>query len=127
MARVEAPGDGPPVRRRSLSAEQIRDPLGTLATAYGVPPDLSDVAAAISKRLPADLVPGGWEASFPPVAGIVFVVLRDGRNLGRIYRGSPLAKTARMTIKPSLNFYVGSDAADGFVETVCAEIRSALG
>jgi hypothetical protein len=32
-----------------------------------------------------------------------------------------------MTIKPSLNFYVGSDAADGFVETVCAEIRSALG
>jgi hypothetical protein len=127
MAILGNPGAGRPKRRPSLSPQQIRDPLGTLAAAYGVSPDLSEVAAVVSQRLPADLVPGGSEALGVTVTAIVAAIVLDGRNLGRIYRGSPLVKPAQRAIKPSLDFYVGAGAAEQFLEMVCQEIRTSLG
>ncbi|HEY5252965.1 MAG TPA: hypothetical protein VIJ09_14965 [Acidimicrobiales bacterium] len=127
MGSVEFPGDAPRMRRRSLSAEQIRDPLGTLATAYGVERDLSHVAAAIVERLPDDDGNIGRGAQFTAVAGIVFFAAGDGRNLGRIYRGSPVAKPLRKALMGSVAFVVRPVPPEQFVEMVFREIRSALG
>jgi hypothetical protein len=114
------------VRRKSLSTAQISDPLGTLAAAYGVEREFDHVVAAIAGRLPADVGGLGFDAQFGVVAGLVFMVLRDGGDLGRIYRGSPLAKPNGPMLMKSLAFRFGSEAADLVVDAACREIRSAL-
>jgi hypothetical protein len=97
-----------------------------LAAAYGVEREFDAVVAAITQRLPADVGGLGSDAQFSVVAGFVFVFLRDGRNLGRIYRGSPLAPPLRASVLRSLAFRFGSDTAEQVVEAVGQEIRSTL-
>ena len=73
MGSDQVPGDAPRVRRKSLSTEQIRDPLGTLATAYGVEREFDHVVAAVAGRLPADVGGLSDEAQFGAVAGLVLL------------------------------------------------------
>ena len=121
------PEDPERMRRKSLSAEQIRDPLGTLAVAYGVQRDFSQVVAAIIERLPIEVSSLEWQASFRAVSQLVFVVIRDGRNLGRIYRGSPVAQESRKSLTKMVALNDPPLTAEPFLEMVCSDIRSALG
>jgi hypothetical protein len=84
VGSVEIPGDAPRAGRKSLSSAQIRDPLGTLAAAYGVERDLSHIALAITERLPVELddlhlEAISFEARFTVVFGIVASLVLDGR------------------------------------------------
>lgn len=119
--------------RPSLSPDQIRDPIGTLANAYGVERDMQAVTRAIALRafpqaepkgyFPDDFtIPNEWGA----VSQMVAVFAQDGRNLGRVFRSSPLPRPYRQTARRMVSCYVGDEDADGFIEIVATEIRSSL-
>ncbi len=89
--------------RPSLSSEQVRDPIGTLALAYGVERDLNPVGIAIAQRLYPDDRYFVWDRDHPllakaewrPVFHILPLLARDGRYLARVFRGSQLPKPER--------------------------------
>ena len=126
MGGGEIPGDAPGAAA-SAQPRTDQDPLGTLATVYGVERDLSHIALAITERLPAEcgdihLDDIRFEARFVAVFGIVAALVLDGSEPGPGLPGQPLAKFERTSMTASVSFHVGADAAEDFIEIVCREI-----
>ena len=119
--------------RPSLSIEQIRDPLGTLAIAYGVNRGLNPVGAAIAQRLYPDNRYVVWDKDHPiqvkaewrAVFQIVALVTRDGRYLARVLRGSQLPKPTRKFLTRMVAASP-SEEPEALIEQIFAEIRAAL-
>jgi hypothetical protein len=128
--RVPAPG------RPSLSSEQVRDPVGTLALAYGVTRDRNPVWVAVAQKLYPDDRYVVWDKDHPlalqiraewrAVEEIVLLLTQDGRYLARVLRRSPLPKPQRNWVH-RVAAACGSDIPpEELIEQVFAEIRSAL-
>lgn len=117
----------PAPRRLSLTADQIGDPVGTLATAYRVGRTFDAVVGAITRSL----VPNRDRQDFAidpvwgAVAQIVGVLAFDGRILGRVYRG-PVAKRMQERTVALVAAWDLTIPSDAFVELVFNDIRSAL-
>jgi hypothetical protein len=85
----------PEARRPSLTADQVRHPLDTLATAYGVASEFDAVVLAIAWSLFSDR--GSSDLSISPermaVTQVVAPLILDGRTLARVFRDSVASRT----------------------------------
>jgi hypothetical protein len=120
--------------RPSLSSEQVRDPIGTLARAYGVERGLNPVGVAIAQRIYPDDRYVVWDRDHPlhvkaewrAVFQILALLAQDGRLLARVFRSSQLPKPQRKWL-PRMVAACGSEIEpEALIERVFAEIRSAL-
>jgi hypothetical protein len=120
--------------RPSLSSEQVRDPMGTLALAYGVERGLNPVGIAIAQRLYPDDRRVVWDRDHPlqikaewqAVFQIVALLAQDGRYLARVFRGSQLPKVQRKGLTKMVAAWRWEFEPEALIEQVFAEIRSAL-
>jgi hypothetical protein len=120
--------------RPSLSSKQVRDPLGTLALAYGVKRDLNPVGVAIAQRLYPDDRYVVWDRDHPlqvkaewrSVFHILAQVTRDGRYLARVFRSSQLPKAQRKGLTKMVAACGSEIEPEILIEQVFAEIRPAL-
>jgi hypothetical protein len=120
--------------RPSLSREQVRDPIGTLALAYGVKRDRSAVEIAIAQRLYPDDRYVVWDRDHPVQfkaewKAVFYIVTRlawDGRNLARVFRGSQLPKPEHQGLTKVVAACGSEIEPEILIEQVFAEIRSAL-
>jgi hypothetical protein len=137
LAQLGNPGHAGGVNaelRPSLSIEQVRDPLGTLALAYGVKRDRNPVRVAIAQRLYPDDRYVVWDRDHPlqvkaewrAVSHILAQLTRDGRYLARVFRGSQLPKAQRQGLTKMVAACGSEIESEILIEQVFAEIRSAL-
>ena len=127
-------GQVPTERRPSLSRQQVRDPLGTLALAYGVERDQNAVWFAIAQRLYPDDRYVVWDKG-PPVEVkaewralllILAILEEDGRYLARVVRGSQLPKGLRKHVNQLAAGCAPYTQPEMFIDQIFAEIRSAV-
>jgi hypothetical protein len=124
----------PTERRPSLSSEQVRDPLGTLALAYGVERHQNAVWVAIAQRLYPDDRYVVWDKEHPlevkaewRALGLILAILEeDGRFLARVVRGSQLPKPLPKHFKQLAAGCAPDTQPEVFIEQIFSEIRSAV-
>jgi hypothetical protein len=117
----------PEARRPSLTADQVRHPLDTLAAAYGVASEFGAVVLAIARRLFPDR--GSSDLSVSPertaVAQVVAPLILDGRTLARVYRDSVASRT-RAQMVTMVGACGTTMPPEEFVSLVFKNIGSAL-
>jgi hypothetical protein len=117
----------PSASRPSLSSRQVRDPLGTLAEAYGVQRDFYEVVHAIRDRcFPDWQANGGPDREGSAVGQVVGVLIQDGRFLARVYRGSPLPKHQQKFVTRATDIWRRDLPSGEVAERVYSDIRSSL-
>jgi hypothetical protein len=113
--------------RPSLSSRQVRDPLGTLAEAYGVQRDFYQVGHAIRDKCFPDWPPhGGVDREGSAVGQVVGLLIQDGRLLARLYRDSPLRKHQQKFVAGTTDSWRPDLPSGEVAERVYSEIRWSL-
>jgi hypothetical protein len=117
----------PTPRRPSLTPQQVRDPLGTLAEAYGVPRGFPQVVDAIrDKCFPDRQTSTGFDREGSAVGQVVGVLIMDGRMLARVYRGTPLPKRQKNFVTKTTDTWRRDLPSGELAEMLYSEIRSSL-
>jgi hypothetical protein len=120
--------------RPTLSSEQVRDPIGTLALAYGIERGLHPVGVVIAQKICPDDRYVVWDKDHPiqikaewsAVFHVLALLARDGRYLARVFRGSPLPKAERKGLTKMVAACGSEMQPESLIEQVFAEIRSVL-
>jgi hypothetical protein len=112
-------------KKPSLSRGQIADPVGTLAAAYGVQRDLGQVVDVAVHRIGGKTGPASPD--YIAVGQVLGVIAQDGRNLGRVYRGSPIGPPIpQKSILQMISALPLSRPADVFLDDLLNDMRTAL-